>query len=318
MKTLVIVKKLILVSLITLFITSCTQSFLEELPFKSQKQSRAVNKLVNKNNQHIKAYAKFVPIREDDFAWENDLVAFRMYGPSSLATHTQAASGIDCWLKEVNYSIIDKWYDNYQQDISYHKNWGEGYDPYHTGTSRGTGGTAIWIDGKAYPASTFTTWRIIDSSREKVIFELDYQWQTPLGNISETKKISLALGSQLFQVTSTFLLNDKIANNLPIAIGITTHDEAAKMSKNEHQGWISAWENINGDNLGTGAVIAPEKVDNIIHQIAVEKDQSHIWLISHTDEKGKLYYAAGYGWERAKKITTESQWHQYLNNYTFK
>ena len=27
-------------------------------------------------------YARFVPEREDDFAWENDLVAFRAYGPA--------------------------------------------------------------------------------------------------------------------------------------------------------------------------------------------------------------------------------------------
>jgi len=316
MKTLIAVKKALLLGLTSLFISSCAQQVAVKSSQYKQQQPPTRNALVAKKNQQVKAYAKFVPIREDDFAWENDLVAFRMYGPSSLATPTKAASGIDCWLKRVNYSVIDKWYDNYQHKISYHTDWGEGHDPYHTGTSRGTGGTAIWIDGSPYPSGTFSASRIIDNNPEKVIFELDYIWQTKLGKISETKQISLALGSQLFEVTSSFLLNGKPATNLSIAIGIATHDEAAKVSYNKDAGWIAAWEAIKGYDLGTGVVVNPENISNIVHRPSSDKDQSHIWLISHTNEKGKLRYAAGYGWQRAGVITTENQWQQYLNNYS--
>lgn len=286
-------------------------------PIANNKQLPVENsKLVAKDQQVVKSYAKFVPIREDDFAWENDLVAFRVYGPASLATPTKAASGVDCWLKRVNYSILDKWYSNYEQNVSYHKDWGEGHDPYHTGTSRGAGGTAIWIDNTPYPAGTFSAWRIIDDNPEKVVFELDYQWQTPLGEFSETKKISLALGSQLYQVTSHFSLNGQPAKNVDIAIGLATHDEAATVSSNKENGWIAAWETIQGYDLGTGVVVSPENIGEITHIPSKEKDQSHIWLITHTDEQGTLNYAAGYGWQGAKRITTETQWQQYLSNYT--
>jgi hypothetical protein len=312
MKTLIAVKKVLLLGVASLYISSCTQESIEKSP---KQPAIATNKLVEINNQQVKAYAKFVPLREDDFAWENDLVAFRMYGPSSLATPTKAASGIDCWLKRVDYSVIDKWYDNYKHKISYHTDWGEGHDPYHTGTSRGTGGTALWIDGTPYPAGTFSAWRIIDNNPEKVIFELDYVWQTLLGEVSETKKISLALGSQLFKVTSQFSLNGKPAKNLSIAIGVATHDEAAKSSFNKNQGWIAAWEKVKGYYLGTGVVIAPENVDKIVHIPSAIKDQSHIWLISHTNEQGELSYAAGYGWQHANLITTEAQWQHYLSEY---
>ena len=310
--------KLILLGITTLLTTSCTQQVVVKSSQKNQQTAITGSELVAIEKQKVKAYAKFVPIREDDFAWENDLVAFRMYGPSSLATPTKAASGIDCWLKRVDYSVIDKWYDNYQNYISYHTDWGEGHDPYHTGTSRGTGGTAVWIDNQPYPSGTFSASRIIDDNPKKVIFELDYVWKTKLGEVSETKQISLALNSQLFEVTSSFLLNGQPAKNLSIAIGVATHDEAAKVSKSQNAGWIAAWENIKGYHLGTGVVVNPKYIDSIIHLPSTEKDQSHIWLISHTDEKGKLHYAAGYGWERAEKITSESQWQKYLNNYSFK
>jgi hypothetical protein len=314
-----IAPKNLLLAVSALLSIGCTQQLTTAIsPTSPTSHSSSViyNKLVNNEQQVIKSYAQFVPIREDDFAWENDLVAFRMYGPSSLATPMKAASGIDCWLKRVDYSIIDKWYENYQNNVSYHKDWGEGYDPYHTGVSRGTGGTALWIDGIAYPAGTFSTSRIIDNNPKKIVFELDYVWQTKLGEVSETKQISLALGSQLFEVTSSFLLNGHPAQYLSIAIGIATHDEAAKVSLNKKSGWIAAWEKINGFHLGTGVVITPDKIDSIIHLPSTIKDQSHIWLITHTNKQGQLNYAAGYGWERAEKITTEKQWQYYLSEYS--
>ncbi|KGJ88289.1 MULTISPECIES: DUF4861 family protein [Colwelliaceae] len=296
----------------------CAQQATTETSPSLAKKTTTYNKLVKKEQQVVKAYAKFVSIREDDFAWENDRVAFRVYGPSSLATPNKAASGVDCWLKRVDYSIIDKWYDNYQNNVSYHKDWGEGHDPYHTGISRGTGGTALWIDGTPYPAGTYSASRIIDDNPSKVVFELDYVWQTKLGQVSETKQISLALGSQLFEVTSSFLLNGQPAKNISIAIGIATHDELANVSLDKESGWVAAWEKLAGYHLGTGVVMAPELVDDIIHLPSTKRDESHIWLISHTNAQGKLSYAAGYGWERAELFTTEKKWQEYLSTYPIK
>lgn len=58
-------------------------------------------------------YARFVPERTDDFAWENDRVAFRTYGPEAQRLVEERkpngtlSSGIDLWLKKVTYPIID-------------------------------------------------------------------------------------------------------------------------------------------------------------------------------------------------------------------
>ena len=54
------------------------------------------------------APSRFVPERKDDFAFENDKVAFRIYGPA--LKDSKENSGIDCWLKRVDYPTIDKWY----------------------------------------------------------------------------------------------------------------------------------------------------------------------------------------------------------------
>jgi hypothetical protein len=67
----------------------------------------------------VMAFGRFVPEREDDFAWENDKVAFRIYGPSSGGKGP--VSGVDPWFKKVDYSIIDKWYAGFLEGISYHE-----------------------------------------------------------------------------------------------------------------------------------------------------------------------------------------------------
>ncbi|QGX63062.1 DUF4861 family protein [Alteromonas mediterranea] len=259
----------------------------------------------------VKAYAKFVPERRDDFAWENDKVAFRVYGPAApLAGH---ASGVDAWLKKVDYSIIDKWYDMHFSGQSYHEDRGEGYDPYHTGISRGVGGSAVWINETPYYGHNFTRYEIHENNADEVKFTLYYEFETPIGMVKEVKTVSLALGSRMYNVDSTFYLNNAPAS-IPIAIGVATHDEKADVYKNQQKGWIAAWEEIDNQGLGTAAVIAPSKISNIIHTPSEKKDESHIWLITQTSPEGKLNYKAGFAWEGDSEITTVEQWKEYLNS----
>ncbi len=94
-----------------------------------------------------KAYGRFVRERHDDFAWENDLIAHRMYGPDleTCKKEPLTSSGVDVWVKRVPKLVVNEWYmtDNYHQDH------GEGADFYGVGKSRGCGGLGIWSGGKA-------------------------------------------------------------------------------------------------------------------------------------------------------------------------
>lgn len=259
-------------------------------------------------------YGRYVPERLDDFAWENDKVAFRVYGPNGNVVGP--GSGVDAWLKRVPYPIINKWYDEHVvKGISYHEDQGEGYDPYHTGPSRGVGGTAVWIDGKAYPAGMYKDVKVLSNDGKSIVFELSYdQWKTPLGYIGETKVITLDMGTQLYKGRSTFTLNSKPAS-LPVAIGLATHDEKAKVSENRKTGRISTWEIIDEKGLGTGALLAPSKVKAILHAPSKERDESHIWIISQTDDNGEIEFEAGFAWEGAGEITTFRAWNNYLDKH---
>jgi hypothetical protein len=258
----------------------------------------------------VMAYGRFVPEREDDFTWENDRVAFRIYGPASSGKGQ--VSGVDAWLKKVQYSIIDSWYAGHLEGISYHEDHGEGYDPYHVGDSRGVGGTAIWIDGVPWPAGKFDSYKLLQSGDDVVEFRVEYAWETPLGQVAESKTISLALNEQLYHVKSKFTLDGEPAV-LPVAIGLTTHDGKAEVFSNPEAGRISTWEIIDGMGLGTGALIAPERISQILHVPSEEKDASHIWLVTTTGEDGSLSFRAGFAWEAAKYITTADAWNKDLD-----
>jgi len=258
----------------------------------------------------VMAYGRFVPEREDDFAWENDKVAFRVYGP--LSNGKGQVSGVDAWFKKVPYSIIDKWYAGYLDGITYHEDRGEGYDPFHVGDSRGVGGTAIWIDGVAWPAGKFKSFEVLQSGGEVIEFTLHYEWETPLGQVGESKTISLAMGEQLYRVNSVFTLDSKPAS-VPLAIGLTTHNEAAQVASNGDLGRISTWEVIDGNGVGTGVLMAPDRTSMILHKPSEEKDASHIWLITSSDENGQLSFRAGFAWQAAQEITSFEQWNEYLD-----
>ena len=94
-------------------------------------------------------FGRHVPERMDDFAWENDKVAFRMYGPA-LEPKDGKASGVDVWSKRVSTPVINKWYKNGH----YHSDHGEGADFYKVGPSRGCGGIGYMVNGKMVPLTT--------------------------------------------------------------------------------------------------------------------------------------------------------------------
>lgn len=262
--------------------------------------------------QEPRTWARAVPERMDDFAWENDLVAFRAYGPAIKSGKED--SGIDCWLKRVPYPIIDKWYSEDKKGKSYHQDHGEGYDPYHVGSSRGCGGVAIWKDGRPVLSDVYRTAKIVSLEREKTVFELTYRYELADGPVDEVKRITIELGSRLFRSESTFTKEGKPAN-LEIAIGITTHDGKAEPFFSEDEGWMFCWETIDGAGLGTGVAIDPDRVLSMKVVKSGRPDESHIFAMVRTDDEGKVVHNAGYGWERAGAIKTAEDWEGYLRGF---
>lgn len=259
------------------------------------------------------AAARFVPERMDDFAFENDKVAFRIYGPA-LRDSTEN-SGVDCWVKRVDYPIIDKWYAGAEEGKSYHKDHGEGYDPYKVGDALGCGGLALWIDNKLVMSNVYRKYRVIKNGPDEAVFEIEYIWAGLPKQYRELRTFTLKAGSQLFKAQSQFYVDGKPAA-VEVAIGVSTQSGKAKSLSSKKGSWVAAWQKYDDAGLGTGAIVLHGGKGKII-ELAPKKKKgnSHVVMVTPTDDKGQITYYAGFGWERAGEITTEAQWIKYLNTY---
>ena len=260
-------------------------------------------------------FCRYVPERKDDFAWENDLVAFRVYGPALKDSPEHENSGVDCWFKRTAEPIINKWYAGEKKGVSYHEDHGEGYDGYHVGSSRGCGGTGIMHDGKTYIAGVYVSQKIISNDGNSCAFELTYHYPAPL-DIDEVKRIDLVAGTPLFRSESTFTKDGKPVKNLAVVIGVTTHDQRAAAVVRQEQGILACWEIIDGKGVGTGVVINDPQRMSRVEEIKVDaSDKSVVRAITTTDSDGKTVHYAGFAWEGAGKITSSDEWVKLLSEF---
>lgn len=264
----------------------------------------------------LSTHARFVPERADDFAWENDKIAFRAYGPA--LRDSAEDSGFDAWLKRVPYPIVDKWYAGHLEGVSYHTDHGEGYDPYKVGGSRGCGGLALWMDQQLISSNVFNRWEVVKATPAETVFRLFYTYEHGGDTYEETKEISIRLGDRLFRSTSTFLKNGAPAAHLPIAIGLVRQHLNDTVVSNQKEGWMAVWDTIDGSELGTGVVIDPARIDSFFLQTGPDALDDHALLLTKTDANGQLTYHAGYGWARAGEITTLDAWLSYLTEFSEK
>ncbi len=285
----------------------------------SSKQDFEVLVGKNPSESKVNCYSRFVPERTDDYAWENNKVAFRTYGPvaqkmveDNIAGGT-LTSGIDAWLKRVDYPIINKWYEKATNGTgTYHKDTGEGLDNFHVGNSRGVGGIAVNVDGKYYFSKNFISWKTITTGPIRTSFILNYaDWDAKGNKITESKLISLDYGSQL----SRFEIN--ITGTKTVSAGLTLHDKKGTIATNIKEGWLSYWEPIDDSEIGTGLVAQKGTLASFDHHVTNEKDLSNLYG-NITVKNNKAIYYVGFGWKKGSPYQTKQEWEKYLSSFAEK
>jgi len=263
----------------------------------------------------IETYSRFVPERTDDYAWENDKVAFRTYGPDAQKRAEEhrpngtLTSGIDLWLKRTDKLIINKWYKGYETNpMFYHTDRGEGYDPYHVGASRGTGGSGIWEKDSLLVSKNFVTYKTITTGPLRTIFELTYNPYSSYG-VKETKRISLDVGSNFSKFEINYASTTAVPN---YTIGITLHENKGQTEVFKEQGIFIHNETIDGVYLGEGLVFSSKDIQDVIVNKSKVKEQSNLLVI--TKPTGKITYFAGFAWGKGGQATTAEEWLQIVKN----
>jgi len=258
-----------------------------------------------------KTFGRYVPERLDDFAWENDRIGHRMYGPALAAPapagsgkEVLVTSGIDIWFKRVSYPIVDRWYNKGHDH--YHVDEGEGMDMYNVGTSRGLGGTGIWDGQRLWTGRNYATWKVLANGPVRTVFEVTYEtWDGGGVAVSETKRISLDAGQQFDRVTSVFQFGKP---ELTVAVGVnktpSDKDQDAKVeaANDAASGAVLQWvqQKSKGD-FGTAIAIANGST-------SFAQDDKNSLLLAKVKSGEPLHYLMGAAWNRATDIKRMDQW----------
>lgn len=239
------------------------------------------------------------PQRVDDFAWESDLIAFRIYGPA-LQKSGERAFGNDIWLKN-NTSlpvVEDRYNAELNQSISYHKNHGNGFDCYKVGPTLGAGGTAILENNEIIYPYCYSECNILDNGPLRMTASFKYlPTELACGPVVENRVISIDKGSFLNRTSVWF---EGQTTDLHVLTGIVLHESTPRTLFSEKQHFISYAEPTEG---------APEEGEIFVGTLfpdgwtGAENRNGHASACNTIAVGGRLTYYWGALWSKSTAIS---------------
>jgi hypothetical protein len=271
-------------------------------------------------------YARKVPERFDDMAWENDRIAHRMYAETLNSPIAESfgerlrGSGIDVWAKRVAYPIVDRWYakghDQFHEDKE-----GEGLDLFSMGGTRGDGGTGVWDGTKLWTSDNFFVARVVSNGPRRAAFVLGYKsWDAgAIGEVAETKTITVDCGTNFDSVESDFRFT---ANEAVIGIGLTDHAAAAGyaagvLTRDPQGPGMSLGEEDQNGGLGTAVILGRDvQAAGFAHEAPAKTpgNGNHLLLVKARDGAPLRYYT-GADWNRSGQFSDRAGWEAYVQAF---
>lgn len=256
----------------------------------------------------FKVYGRFVRERHDDFAFENDKLAQRMYGQDleTWKAEPLTSSGIDVWAKRTHRLVINDWY----MTDDHHRDNGDGADLYSVNKARGCGGLGVWDGGKLYVSRNFVGSRVLAQGPIRLLFELEYPaYETASGKVIETKRITVDAGRNLNRFESHFKVESG-SRPAAVGIGIAKH-KGGSAGFDKSLGLLHSWEPLKegGGNVGCGIVASPETVEGS------QETELDTLLVANVPPNGPQVYYAGFGWDRSGDFADQKAWLGYAQGF---
>jgi hypothetical protein len=258
----------------------------------------------------VKTFARFVPERKDDLAWENDLAAYRMYGPA-LAKENPS-NGVDLWLKCTDDLVIDKRYkDELQNGLSYHIDRGNGLDCYTVGHTLGVGGIAPYTSDSLWIGNHYDHYQVLENGPLRSVFTLTYDSvKVENSYLKQEITITTSAGSMLNKAVVKY---SGAPQKIELASGIFLHDGKGNLKEDAANGTIAYAEDaISNAKLPSGrnyiGVYIPVKVN------IVKKQVSHALISANYNVGEQFTYYFGGGWNKWG-YPSDEDWFKAINNF---
>lgn len=250
----------------------------------------------------VKTYGRYVPERKDDFAWENDKIAFRMYGKELEKTPKEMAYGMDVWVKSTDRMVINERYKRGK----YHEDLGDGMDYYHVGFTLGAGNIAPMIKDSIYYDGTYARYKVLDNGPLRTSFQLEYnEWNVAGMKVRATKTITLDAGTHFNKVEVAYAEDTMTA--LPLVVGIIKRKEQGAMLLDELNGSMAYWEPLHGGDgiTGVGSFLLEPAV-------GIKVTATQLLMQTSTPKAKPIVYYTGAAWNKAGVFTDAQGWFSHV------
>lgn len=259
--------------------------------------------------QKARAAVVVAGYRYDDLLWENDRIAFRIYGRALEQAEPPSSSGIDAWGKRVRWP----WMDRQLRTGDQHSDHGEGLDFYNVGTGRGIGGLGIWHDNKLWTSRNYVRPRILTAGPAVADFAVDYDsWPVDtLRSVSETRRFTLPAGTNFTRLTSTIASSSDAG--MIVGIGISKRPvnggKLGEIKKDLAAARLTWWGPADGDK---GRMAAAVIVDPSAFAGFAEDADNYLILVRVRPGKPFVYYS-GAAWDGGGDFANRDAWQAYVD-----
>lgn len=296
----------------------------------------------------VKACGKHYPERMDDVAWENDLVAFRAYGPA-LQKRGERGFGYDLFTKynttepvlesmyaqemdkEVRAKIAElkktdpKAAGELGRSISYHVDHGYGMDCYAVGPTLGAGVAALMENDTIIYPWCYKTQEILDNGPLRFTVKLVFNPLNVKGDttVVETRLITLDAGSHLNRTAISY---SNLKEAMPVVSGIVLHEPDGAVVADAANGYITYVDPTTGpDNgkifMGAAVPTVVKEAKTVLFSEQEKKQRNnadgHVLAISDYEPGSEYVYYWGFAWNKAD-IKTADAWNQYMADFAQK
>ena len=296
----------------------------------------------------VKACGRCYPERMDDMAWENDLVAFRAYGPA-LQAKGERGFGYDLFTKyNTTEPILEAMYAKeldketlakiaelkktdpkaaaeLSRERSYHIDHGYGMDCYAVGPTLGAGVAALMVNDSIIYPWCYKNQEILDNGPLRFTVKLEFTPLTVKGDstVVETRLITLDAGSHLNKTAVSY---SNLKETLPIVAGIVLHEPDGAVVADAANGYITYVDPTTGPDNGKifmGAAV-PTVVKDAKTVLFSEKEKKernnadgHVLAVSDYEPGSEYVYYWGFAWDKAD-IKTADAWNRYMADFAQK
>lgn len=296
----------------------------------------------------VKACGKCYPERMDDMAWENDLVAFRAYGPA-LQAKGERGFGYDLFTKyNTTEPILEAMYAKelnketrakiaelkktdpkaaaeLSRERSYHIDHGYGMDCYAVGPTLGAGVAALMVNDSIIYPWCYKNQEILDNGPLRFTVKLEFTPLTVKGDstVVETRLITLDAGSHLNRTAVSY---SNLKETLPIVAGIVLHEPDGAVVADAANGYITYVDPTTGpDNgkifMGAAVPTVVKDAKTVLFSEQGKKERNnadgHVLAVSDYEPGSEYVYYWGFAWDKAD-IKTADAWNRYMADFAQK